>query len=93
MKPFRPLSGIALLFLLAILPGCKNEAPATSSLPRSTPEAVGVSSEGLITFLDSAAVSRHEFHSIMIVRHGQVIAEGWWDPYRPDLRHTLYSTS
>ena len=93
MKPFRPLSGIALLFLLAILPGCKNEAPATSSLPRSTPEAEGVSSEGLITFLDSAAVSRHEFHSIMIVRHGQVIAEGWWDPYRPDLRHTLYSTS
>jgi len=29
----------------------------------------------------------------MIVRHGRVIAEGWWDPYSPDLKHTLYSTS
>jgi CubicO group peptidase (beta-lactamase class C family) len=29
----------------------------------------------------------------MFLRHGKVIAEGWWDPYRPDLKHTLYSTS
>jgi CubicO group peptidase (beta-lactamase class C family) len=93
MKTFRPVASIAALLFLALLSGCKNDSPATTSLPRSTPEAEGVSSEGLITFLDSAAVSRHEFHSIMIVRHGKVIAEGWWDPYRPDLRHTLYSTS
>jgi len=24
---------------------------------------------------------------------GKVIAEGWWDPYRPDLIHTMYSAS
>ena len=93
MKIRRSLLFIAILFVLSVIDGCKNEAPATSSLPRSTPEAEGVSSDGLITFLDSAAASRQEFHSIMIVRHGKVIAEGWWDPYRPDLRHTLYSTS
>ncbi|MBN1127275.1 MAG: serine hydrolase [Sedimentisphaerales bacterium] len=29
----------------------------------------------------------------MMLRHGKVIAEGWWSPYRPDLKHTLYSTS
>jgi CubicO group peptidase (beta-lactamase class C family) len=29
----------------------------------------------------------------MIIRHGKVIAEGWWNPYRPELRHTLYSLS
>lgn len=29
----------------------------------------------------------------MFLRHGKVIAEGWWDPYHPDLKHTLYSTS
>lgn len=93
MKTFRPIAFIVALLFLALLSGCKNDIPATFSLPRSTPETEGVSSEGLITFLDSAAVSRHEFHSIMIVRHGKVIAEGWWDPYRPDLRHTLYSIS
>ena len=29
----------------------------------------------------------------MIVRHGKVVAESWWNPYRADLKHTLYSTS
>ena len=29
----------------------------------------------------------------MIIRHGRVIAEGWWAPYRPELKHTLYSLS
>jgi len=79
--------------ILAVLTGCKTNTPATTALPRSTPEAEGVSSEGIITFLDSAATGMHEFHSIMIVRHGKVIAEGWWKPYAPELRHTLYSTS
>jgi len=93
MKTYRLLSRISIVLLLGALTSCKNNVPVTTSLPRSIPEAEGVSSEGLITFLDSAAVSPHEFHSIMVVRHGKVIAEGWWDPYGPDLRHTLYSTS
>jgi CubicO group peptidase (beta-lactamase class C family)/predicted glycoside hydrolase/deacetylase ChbG (UPF0249 family) len=63
------------------------------ALPRSTPEAEGVSSQHIINFLDAAAKSNHEFHSIMILRHGKVIAEGWWNPYSPDLKHTLYSVS
>jgi CubicO group peptidase (beta-lactamase class C family) len=93
MKIFRLFSLAAAFALLIVAGGCKNSAPATTSLPRSTPEAEGVSSAALITFLDSVAADRHEFHSIMILRHGKVIAEGWWAPYRPDLRHTLYSTS
>lgn len=66
---------------------------AQTSLPRSTPEAEGVSSEGILQFLDAAAKSPHEFHSIMMLRHGKVIAEGWWSPYRPDLTHMMYSVS
>jgi len=89
-----PLSSfIAALILFILSGGCNNPAPADTSLPRSTPEAEGVSSEELLTFLDSAANGRHEFHSIMILRHGKVIAEGWWNPYSPELRHTLYSVS
>jgi len=65
----------------------------TISLPRSTPEAEGVSSRAILTFLDSAKAGRHEFHSFMFLRHGKVIAEGWWNPYAPELKHTLYSTS
>ena len=29
----------------------------------------------------------------MILRHGKVISEGWWQPYRSDFKHTMYSTS
>ena len=29
----------------------------------------------------------------MFLRHGKVIAEGWWNPYAPDLKHTMYSVS
>lgn len=63
------------------------------SLPRSTAEAQGVASAGILAFLDALAKSQHEFHSFVMVRHGHVIAEGWWSPYRADLNHMLYSLS
>src|SRR5215831_8434089 len=64
-----------------------------AKLPRSTPEAQSVSSQGILAFLDAVAKSKHEFHSFMLVRHGQVVAEGWWSPYRAELNHMLYSLS
>ncbi|WP_405371844.1 MULTISPECIES: serine hydrolase domain-containing protein [unclassified Microbacterium] len=63
------------------------------SLPRSTPSAQGVDAAGvdaLLTALDAAGV---DMHSLMIVRHGHVVAEGWWAPYASDLSHLVYSLS
>jgi len=68
-------------------------AKSKLSLPRSTPEMQGVDSAGITNFMNAVAQSKHEFHSLMILRHGQVVAEGWWAPYRHDLKHTLYSMS
>ncbi len=68
-------------------------AQPTASLPRSTPEAEGISSANIYKFLSEVERSNHEFHSFMILRHGKVVAEAWWSPYRPDLRHSLYSCS
>lgn len=65
----------------------------TTALPRSNPEKEGMSSQGIIEFLDAMAKSEHEMHSIMIVRHGYVVAEGWWKPYAADTKHTMYSVS
>jgi len=62
-------------------------------LPRSTPEAQGVSSAGILAFLDAVQHSKHELHSFMVVRHGHVVADGWWTPYGPQYIHTLYSLS
>jgi len=60
-------------------------------LPRSTPEEQGVASSGILSFI-SAAESL-ELHGLMLLRHGHVLAEGWWSPYGPDLRHMLFSLS
>jgi hypothetical protein len=48
---------------------------AGSRLPRSTPEAEGVSAAGILAFLDALAHSKHELHRFMLVRHGRVVAE------------------
>jgi CubicO group peptidase (beta-lactamase class C family) len=81
---------IGFLFLFLFIGG---QVFSQTALPRSTPEAEGVSSKGIIEFLDAVNKTKNEMHSIMIVRHGKVITEGWWNPYRPDLKHTLYSLS
>ncbi|MBN2863360.1 MAG: serine hydrolase [Bacteroidales bacterium] len=92
MKIILKKSSFVLILVCLSIISC-TEKQVSTSLPRSTPEAEGVSSRAIITFLDSAATSVHEFHSFMFLRHGKVIAEGWWDPLGPDLKHTLYSTS
>ncbi len=66
---------------------------APASLPRSTPAAEGVSAAGVLAFLDAAEARKLELHSFMMLRHGRVIAEGWWQPYGRSFRHTLYSLS
>ena len=74
----------------------QKQTGTSSALPRSRPEAEGVSSEGILQFIgaaDSAYNNGIEIHSMMILRHGKVIAEGWWASYRADLKHTMYSVS
>jgi CubicO group peptidase (beta-lactamase class C family) len=62
-------------------------------LSRTAPEAQGISSTAILKFIDTAERTIHELHSFMLVRHGQVVAEGWWNPYVADRSHMLYSLS
>lgn len=63
-------------------------------LPVSTPSAQGVDPAGIAAFLDAVeAAPQIEPHSLMIVRHGHLVATGWWAPYRHDRVHLLYSLS
>src|SRR3954462_5931173 len=80
-------------FLMVVLVSFSSIAQTGTSLPRITPEAEGVSSTGILKFINASEKSKNELHSVMILRHGKVIAEGWWNPYKPSLRHTLYSAS
>ena len=63
------------------------------SLPRSTPESQGVSSAQVRKFVEAADQKIHTMHSFMLVRHGQVVAEGWWKPESAEKPHVLWSLS
>jgi CubicO group peptidase (beta-lactamase class C family) len=62
-------------------------------LPRSAPADLDVDSARIIDFLDAVETSGLDLHSLMILRHGAVVAEGWWAPYRRDDIQLLYSLS
>jgi CubicO group peptidase (beta-lactamase class C family) len=63
-------------------------------LPRSTPAAQGVDPAAIVGFLDALGERPDiEMHSLMLVRHGQVAAEGWWAPYTPERPQLIYSLS
>jgi CubicO group peptidase (beta-lactamase class C family) len=69
------------------------EARDSHSLPRSTPERQGISSADILDFVDSADRQIDMMNSFMFVRHGSVVAEGWWAPYDAVTPHILYSLS
>ena len=68
-------------------------AGAQGPLPRSTPEAQGVSSTGVRAYLEAADREVKSMHSFMLVRHGHVVAEAWWKPQTPETAHQLWSLS
>ncbi len=66
---------------------------ASASLPHSTPEQQGISSAAISEFIEAADKTIFNLHSVMLMRHGKVVAEGWWYPWRAETPHMLYSLS
>ena len=62
-------------------------------LPRRSPESQGVSSKAIREFVETANQKIDTLHSLMLVRHGHVVAEGWWKPESADKPHILHSLS
>lgn len=82
-------SGILWMWALGCATG---PAEPAGDLYRSVPEAEGVSASAILSFLE-AADRLDAMHSLMILRHGRIIAEGWWAPYESGANHELYSLS
>ncbi|QJE96230.1 serine hydrolase domain-containing protein [Luteolibacter luteus] len=80
------------LFVGALIT-CSAGILAAEPLPRTgSPEAQGVSSDALREFVE--ALDRiPSMHSVMVLRHGQVVAEAWWKPEAADKAHILNSVS
>jgi CubicO group peptidase (beta-lactamase class C family) len=84
-----------LLLALSLGLSAVNRADAwdKTQLPRSTPEAQGMASSELLAFVETAEQEIDALHSFMLMRHGRVVAEGYWEPYSPEVQQTLYSLS
>jgi CubicO group peptidase (beta-lactamase class C family) len=68
-----------------------------TQLERTSPEAEGIPSSAVLDFV--RAVQQPHTHPLdavqgfMLLRHGNVAAEGWWTPYGPQSPHSMYSLS
>lgn len=69
------------------------EGASASVLSRVSPESEGLAGRHVIDFIDAMRAAGHELHGLMILRNGNVIAEGWADPYGPKINHSMYSLS
>ena len=96
------LGGVA----CSLIGGCSSESGGESSaesvaltnsetwsdgLPRSTPEAMGVSSGEILNFLTDLEKAGLELHSFMLMRKGHVLAEAYWSPFHADRVHMTHS--
>jgi CubicO group peptidase (beta-lactamase class C family) len=87
------LKSHSLTWLIALCPVVVSVTHAASlPLPRSTPEAQGISSQAIYDYVEALDKIK-TMHSFMVVRHGQVIAEGWWKPESAGDQHILNSVS
>ncbi len=80
------------LCVIVVMALCVSVCQA-AELPRSTPEAQGVSSAGVLEFVEAVDKKFDSLNSVMVLRHGHVVAEGWWAPYHAQAPHSLYSLS
>jgi CubicO group peptidase (beta-lactamase class C family) len=87
------MSFLLAVSLLAGAAASPATAPPRSALVRTSPEAQGVSSSAILHFLEAAEEKIDALHSFMLVRHGRVVAEGWWSPYAKNDPHVLFSLS
>ena len=65
------------LFSSILLVGVARVSAESDGLPRSSPETQGISSAAVLSFLDRAESEIDVLHSIILLRHGHVVAEGW----------------
>jgi CubicO group peptidase (beta-lactamase class C family) len=72
---------------------CLTADISSRTLLRSSPEEQGISASAILAFIEAADDQVKTMNSFMMLRHGYVIAEGWWAPYDAQSPHMLFSLS
>ena len=90
------LASFMAALLVAALPSRAATADSVSAWPtvgwsQSTPEAQGMDSTALARLVDFGATNAMD--SLLVTRHGQLVAEAYYAPYRAGLRHVVNSAT
>ncbi|MDQ6640137.1 MAG: beta-lactamase family protein [Pseudomonadota bacterium] len=89
------LAAALALFCAATGRAAAADAPAvpwpTTGWEGSTPEAEGVASSALADLVDLGA--KNDMDSLLVVRHGRIVVEAYYAPFRPGLRHLVNSVT
>jgi CubicO group peptidase (beta-lactamase class C family) len=71
---------------------CSSETPwPTKDWEVSTPEAQGMDSAALADLVNFVGIYQQD--SLLITRHGKIVADAYYAPYAPNIRHDLRSVT
>lgn len=59
----------------------------------STPEKMGIKSSDILKYIKKLDEAKLATHSVLIARHGHIIFEKYWEPYKKDELHRIYSAT
>jgi CubicO group peptidase (beta-lactamase class C family) len=62
-------------------------------LPASSPESLGIPSSAVLNFIERIDREQTCMHGFLLLRKGQIAAEGYWAPYSENSMHRMYSVS
>lgn len=62
-------------------------------IKRTSPEAEGIPSKAIFRFIKKLEKNKIPMHSILILRHGKLVAEGYYRPYERDTLHRMFSVT
>jgi CubicO group peptidase (beta-lactamase class C family) len=62
-------------------------------LPASSPESLGIPSSAILNFIERIDRKQICMHGFLLLRKGQIAAEGYWAPYSENSMHRMYSVS
>lgn len=65
----------------------------TDLFPNATPESMGISSKSILKFLKKLEKNGTMVHSVLMMRRGHVVTEGYYAPFTQDGLHRKYSVS
>lgn len=69
----------------------KEKTSFSYGFPEAAPAETGVEPQAVLKLLDVVEEKNLGIHGMVLLRHGHVIASGWYSPYRADQRHMLFS--